>query len=500
MPEPISMPQLAAVPSGAGAGTSSAADQRAEEASPFDAMLQAGLARREDSGAQKAPERTPADSGPAKEGAGSGDAPRAKIDADPDSDPLVALLAYGAADITAALLASAPGDPAAAAAVFAASANPARIPDQGTQAAAPTGAPLRAGGTAATDALLDPQSLAGVATTSARPASAPGERSPGDPDAISNRFADAVTDPAAAAQVLAKDARPATDAPLRPVAAEVAAAGAAAGASTASTPAPETRARRPGTAATDDAAPARRGRPVAADASGRPADENRPKEERVAERPVDARGSAATPAPVQRSDDRLAHLVKSQDAKAVDRPLEVSPRADAVARTDGVPQADAAQAPAAALAPAAAARPTSVPVIQIEPRVGSSHWNQDFVSQVNLLVSHREPQAEIRVNPPHLGPVEVRIGLDGNQVSVTFTSAHAETRSAIENALPQLREMFSDNGLALGNASVSAESSQQQSPRSEGSAASRFAPEDLAEVDVAMPIRAAITRLVDTFA
>lgn len=500
MPEPVSMPQLAAVPSGAGSGTSPAADQRAAEASPFDAMLQAGLARREDSGARKEPERTPEQSSPAKDGVGTADAPKAKTDAGPEGDPLVALLAYGAADITAALLAAAPGDPAAAAARLAASSNAAPVPDQGTQAAAPIGAPLRAGGTAPADALLDPQSLAGVATASARPASLPGERSPAEPEAISNLVAEAVTDPAAAAQVLAADARTATGAPLRPVAAGVAAAGAAAGASTASAPAPETRARRPGTAAADDAAPARRGRPVAADASGRSADEGSPLAERVAQGPADARDAAATPAPVQRNENRLAHLVKSQDAKAIDRPLEVSPRADAVARTEGVPQADAAQAPAAALAPAAAARPTSVPVIQIEPRVGSSPWNQDFVSQVNLLVSHREPQAEIRVNPPHLGPVEVRIGLDGNQVSVSFTSAHAETRSAIENALPQLREMFSDNGLALGNASVSAESSQQQSPRSEGSAASRFAPEDLAEVDVAMPIRAAITRLVDTFA
>ncbi len=494
MPEPISMPQLAAPPSGAGVGAPSAADQRAAEASPFDAMLQAGLARREDSGARKAPERAPGDSSSVKDGAGTEDAAQATTDADTDNDPLVALLAYGAADITAALLASAPGDPAAAAAGSAAASSAARISDPGAQPTASIGAPLLAGGAAAADLLLDAQPIAGVPTTSGRPASASGERAPADPDAISGQNADLATDPAAAAQVPAPDARTATGAPLQPVAAGVAAAGAAAGAGTPSTPTTDTRARKSGTAGADDAGPARRGRQPAADSAGRPADEDRPKAERVAGRPVDARDVAANSAPVQRNDDKFAHLVKAQDAKSVDRPLDVTPR------TDGLPQADAAQAPAAALAPAAAARPTSVPVIRIEPRVGSSHWNQDFVSQVNLLVTHREPQAEIRINPPHLGPVEVRIGLDGNQVSVSFTSAHAETRSAIENALPQLREMFSDNGLALGNASVSAESSQQQSPRSEGSAASRFAADDLAEADVAMPIRAAITRLVDTFA
>ena len=487
MPEPI--PMLSAAPAGAGSAASSAADQRAAEATPFDAMLQAGLARRESSEPQKAPVGTPAEPRPAGDKA-AGEEP-AKAAA--DEDPLVALIAYAAADITAALLASAAPDPAAA--KPAAPADPAGIQavaDQHVQAAAPIGAQLRASGIPNTDTLIDPPSVTMAAATSGLPATAPGE--PVQADAIADRPAERATDAAAAAQALAQDAR--AVASQQPAAAAPAAASTAAKAGAGPAATADTRVRKPGTSETDETSPARRGPQVAADAAPRPTAEGGVKEDRLQERRSDAWDAAdrLNQATAQRTEDKFAHVLKVQEPKTAERPLDISPRIDAMARTDAMPQADAAQAPAAA------ARPSPVLVIHVEQRVGSAHWNQDFVSQVNLLVSHREPQAEIRVNPPQLGPVEVRIGLDGNQVSVTFTAAQPETRAAIENALPQLREMFADNGIALGNASVSAESSQQQSPRPDGSGATRFARDDLVEAQGAAPMRAAITRLVDTFA
>ena len=486
MPEPISI--LPVAPQGAGAAAPSAADQRAAEASPFDAMLQAGLSRQENSGARKAPESAPAESRPAKDKTGTGDPAQDAVDA----DPLVALLAYGAADITAALLASASTDPAAAARRHAAAADPEAIqtaPDQNAQAAAPVGAQLRAIATK-TDTLLDPSSFAKV---SGQPATAPGEPKQGGSDAIVNRPAERAMDTSAAAQALAQDARSVV--PQQLAAAGTAAANVVAATGTRPAIPADAVARKPGASETDDTAPAKRGLQFTPDAA--PTAEGGVKDDRLLERRSDPRDAidSAQSATVQRGEEKFAHVLKAQDPKTAERPLDISPRIEAVARTDAAPQAIAAQAPAAA------ARPPSIPQVHIEPHVGSSQWNRDFVSQVNLLVSHREPQAEIRVNPPQLGPVEVRIGLDGNQVSVTFTAVQPETRAAIENALPQLREMFADNGLALGNASVSAESSQQeQSTQPEGSGAGRFTPGDVADAEAAEPMRAAITRLVDTFA
>jgi CHASE1-domain containing sensor protein len=53
--------------------------------------------------------------------------------------------------------------------------------------------------------------------------------------------------------------------------------------------------------------------------------------------------------------------------------------------------------------------------------------------------------------------VRVFIDLQSSQVNVSFSASHADTRAALEQALPKLREMFATGGLALGQASVQQE-------------------------------------------
>jgi flagellar hook-length control protein FliK len=60
----------------------------------------------------------------------------------------------------------------------------------------------------------------------------------------------------------------------------------------------------------------------------------------------------------------------------------------------------------------------------------------------------------LRLSPEHLGPLEVRIAVQNDQVSVWFGAAHADTRNALENALPRLRELFAAQGMSLTDAGV----------------------------------------------
>jgi len=180
--------------------------------------------------------------------------------------------------------------------------------------------------------------------------------------------------------------------------------------------------------------------------------------------------------------------------RSADRPAEIAARIDAL---DTMVRADMARG-SDTFPAGAPERAGPVPLVYVEQGLGSTGWKQEFGSQVTLLVSRREPQAEIRINPPQLGPVEVRIGLQGDQVSLAFTAAQPDTRAAIENALPQLHEMFAEGGLALGNASVNAESSQQRSPRGTHQNGMSRPHEEPSEV---MPaLRSVDMRLVDTFA
>jgi flagellar hook-length control protein FliK len=104
--------------------------------------------------------------------------------------------------------------------------------------------------------------------------------------------------------------------------------------------------------------------------------------------------------------------------------------------------------------------------------------------------------ATLRLSPEHLGPIQVRIELQQSQINVNFSAAHAETRAALTDAVPRLRDMLAAGGLSLGQANV-----QQQSTGS-GSApppAPRGMSDALETVD---PVAVGVTRalgLVDEY-
>lgn len=89
--------------------------------------------------------------------------------------------------------------------------------------------------------------------------------------------------------------------------------------------------------------------------------------------------------------------------------------------------------------------------------VGSSGWADEIGSRLTLMAEHGKHTASIRLSPEHLGPLEIRIAVQDDQASVWFGAAHADTRAAIETALPRLRELFASQGLSLADAGVSQE-------------------------------------------
>ena len=70
--------------------------------------------------------------------------------------------------------------------------------------------------------------------------------------------------------------------------------------------------------------------------------------------------------------------------------------------------------------------------------------------------------AEIRMNPPQLGPIEIRISVTQDQASVWMNAHHSVTRDALEQAIPRLREMLQDAGLTLSDTNISSNSNSSQ--------------------------------------
>jgi flagellar hook-length control protein FliK len=85
------------------------------------------------------------------------------------------------------------------------------------------------------------------------------------------------------------------------------------------------------------------------------------------------------------------------------------------------------------------------------------NWSHAVAAQVQLVAASNTQSATLKLSPEHLGPVEVHIDVQSSQVNVSFSAAHAETRSALEQSVPVLRAMFAQSGLTLGQASVQAE-------------------------------------------
>lgn len=90
----------------------------------------------------------------------------------------------------------------------------------------------------------------------------------------------------------------------------------------------------------------------------------------------------------------------------------------------------------------------------IQTPVGNREWAGELGQRLVMMMSSKLKSAEIHLNPKDLGPMEVRIRMHEDKAHVVFTSHVAQTRDALEQAMPRLREMMDQNGVTLGNADV----------------------------------------------
>jgi flagellar hook-length control protein FliK len=93
---------------------------------------------------------------------------------------------------------------------------------------------------------------------------------------------------------------------------------------------------------------------------------------------------------------------------------------------------------------------------ELSAQVGTEAWENQVGQKVVYMVGSDEQTASLTLNPPDLGPLQVVLSVSNDQASVTFSANQEEVRQALEDALPRLREMMSENGIALGNATVNA--------------------------------------------
>jgi flagellar hook-length control protein FliK len=167
------------------------------------------------------------------------------------------------------------------------------------------------------------------------------------------------------------------------------------------------------------------------------------------------------------------------------------------AQPEIVTVAPAASAPTHA---AAGPSPSAGRVLDIPVPVQQNGWGEALGNRVAWLANQQIQSAELHLNPPQLGPIDVQIRLADSQASIEFGAHHALVRDAIESALPKLREMFAAQGLHLADVNVSHQSfAQGRQPPAAGEGAGRSEPGQAAHAEVPLPAARALG-IVDLYA
>ncbi|MDD5247948.1 MAG: flagellar hook-length control protein FliK [Rhodocyclaceae bacterium] len=196
----------------------------------------------------------------------------------------------------------------------------------------------------------------------------------------------------------------------------------------------------------------------------------------AAEPAANTEGSADIGKPRAQADNFAAALDAARATQTASRDRAVATAGDNAAMTANTNAA--ASIDAAASAAATAAHPvtrTAAPNASatIATPVGTQGWDREVGDKLTWMVGRQETHAELVLNPPQLGRIEVSLSMNGDQANATFTSANPLVRDALQNAMPHLREMLQDAGISLGQTQVGAESFRQSADTHENGDNSR---------------------------
>lgn len=187
---------------------------------------------------------------------------------------------------------------------------------------------------------------------------------------------------------------------------------------------------------------------------------------RTAARASDAKPGEALPWAAQQTMAMTKPLGESQVSASSAAPAPVSPGAEYVALD--LPETAEFRPgeawPSAVSLPQVSAMPWQpLPgrheVASMQQTVGTSAFTDELVGHVNVWVKQAGQDgpmtAELHLNPADMGPVMIRIEVDGQMAQVNFAAQHADTRQAIEASLSVLSASLEEAGIQLSGSGVS---------------------------------------------
>jgi flagellar hook-length control protein FliK len=160
---------------------------------------------------------------------------------------------------------------------------------------------------------------------------------------------------------------------------------------------------------------------------------------------------SATPLPVTHADHNI-HGMHILDSEKFQLP-EISERKESVIDMPSAAPTHAAASKRDVDEVGAPSEPQSKS--HVSTPFGQQGWDKAISQRVTWLLQDQLKSATLTLNPPHMGPIQVHVQMDKQQINVQFFAALPEVRQALQEAIPALESMMSQSGLQLGQSDVS---------------------------------------------
>jgi len=98
---------------------------------------------------------------------------------------------------------------------------------------------------------------------------------------------------------------------------------------------------------------------------------------------------------------------------------------------------------------------STLQTLQLSPQATSSQWGEALGEKVSLLLNSKLNSVEIRLDPPHLGKLDIQIQIKDDSAVIVINTQHAQTRDLIDSASVRLREFLQQEGFTSVDVDVS---------------------------------------------
>ena len=106
--------------------------------------------------------------------------------------------------------------------------------------------------------------------------------------------------------------------------------------------------------------------------------------------------------------------------------------------------------------------PPHLQALSVSSSGNNQQWGDALGERVSFLINNKLNSAEIRIDPPQLGKLDIQIHIKDDSAQVVIHTQHAQTRDLVESSSFRLREILQEAGYSSVDVNVSHQDSSSQ--------------------------------------